>query len=177
MRLTPCLTCPRIRRIVQPDGPVPCRTMFIGECPAREEDREGIPFSGKTGKELDGLYLPLANLPRSSVFITNAVLCSRPDYSNPTDADAQVCAGTHLGAILAEVRPTVLVPMGAVACFLWPEINLNMDHGLPRWGTWGSWSGVLWPMYHPSAGLRQTGYMIALTGDFDKLGKFVRGLP
>lgn len=177
MHLTPCLTCPRIRRIVQPDGPIPCRTLFLGEAPHRDEDREGFPFAGRTGHELDQLYLPLAMLPRSSVFICNAVACSRPDYSNPTPADALTCAGTHLGHILHEVRPTVIVPMGAIACSLWPGIRLDMDHGLAQWQTWGSWSGVVFPMYHPSAGMHQTGYMIALTGDFDRLGKFLKGLP
>jgi uracil-DNA glycosylase family 4 len=140
------------------------------------EDKLGIPFTGKTGAELDNTYLPILGLPRSDIHVCNAVLCSRLDYSNPEPADADSCMGIHLGPLLEQVRPTIIVPMGAVACSLWPEINLNLMHGLPMEVRWGAWRGVLWPCYHPSAGIHQSSFMIPLQTDFANLKEFLRRL-
>lgn len=174
--MTVCTRCPRYRRPVSPSGPIPARVMFIGECPSTSEDAEDRPFCGKTGIEFDRTYLPILGLPRSDVYVTNAVLCSRKDYSNPSPIDADCCAGIHLGITLSKVQPTVVVPMGAVACSLWPSINLPLDHGLPMVGQWGSWRGVLFPSYHPSAGIHSSGFMIPLQADFAALAKFLRKL-
>jgi uracil-DNA glycosylase len=172
-----CPSCPRIRPPVPPSGPTPCRLLFIGECPAESEDRQCTLFAGYTGQELNHTYLSLLGVPRSEIYITSAVLCSRIDYDNPTADEAQVCASVHLGPTLAAMRPQVIAPLGAVACSLFPNVDLNTHHGIPLPGRWGAtWEGVLWPMYHPSAGLRQTGYMIPLMRDFYELGVLLRGM-
>jgi len=126
--------------------------------------------------ELNNTYLPILGIPRSQVFVMNSTMCSRKDYSNPEPIDAESCMGAHLGPILAQVQPEVIVPMGAVACSLWPEIDLNRDHGLPVVGKWGAWRGVLWPCFHPSAGLHATSYMIPLQNDFHALKLFLSRL-
>src|SRR5262249_17967125 len=131
---------------------------------------------GKTGIELNQTYLPILGLPRSDIHVANAVLCSRKDYSNPEPADAWSCAGMHLGPLLARVQPEILVPMGQIACSLFPGIRLNLDHGLPCVGKWGAWSGIVWPSYHPSAGLHSSGFMIPLQTDFAALREFLRKL-
>ena len=173
-----CSRCPKPNRFrATPIGPIPSLIILLGECPAKDEDRFGEPFKGRTGKELDHTYLPLTGLPRSSFYIMNAVFCSRPDYSNPNPIDANSCMSTHLGPTLSSVMPKIIVPMGAVACSIWPEIELNRDHGLPMMGKWGSWQGVLFPIYHPAAGLRTGGFMIALMNDFSALGKFIKEMP
>lgn len=169
-----CHRCPRSRGIVMPIGPVPCPLLFLDECPAKDEDRYGEPFVGKTGKEATNTYFPFIGIPRSDAFIMNAVLCSRADYSNPEPIDADACMGVNLTGILAAVRPSIIVPMGAIACSLWPEIELSRHHGLPMPGSWGAWQGVLFPCYHPSAGIHAGGMMIALMNDFAALGTFYR---
>ena len=150
--------------------------MLIGEQPSWEEDEQGLPFVGKTGFELTNTYLPILGIPRSELLIANARWCSEYNYANPTPEQALSCAALHLGPLLAEARPEIIVPMGAVACSLFTGVNLNMDHGRGRVGKWGAWQGVLWPTHHPSAGIHQTGYMISLMADFDGLKKFIRGL-
>ena len=171
-----CSLCPNYRRPVPSSGPTPCRVMFLGEAPGRSEDETGEPFCGKTGIELNQTYLPILGLPRSEVYVANAVQCSERDYSNPTAAAAWSCAGMHLAPLLEKVKPEILVPMGQVACSLFPEINLNLDHGLPCVGKWGAWKGCVVPMYHPSAGLHQTSFMIPLQQDFAALREFIRRL-
>lgn len=175
--MNPCFKCPRIRGIVPPTGPKPARVMLIGEGPSYEEDRVKIPFSGKTGLELRGTYLPILGLPASDIFITNASLCSQKGYVNPTPEQAMACASVHLGQQMMEVRPEVVVPMGAVACSLFPEIeSLALQHGRAITGKWGAQEFILFPCFHPSAGLRATGYMIAMMQDMDDLRKLLHNL-
>ncbi len=160
-----------------PTGPVPARVMFLGEAPSSMEDKQGMPFVGKTGSELIHVYMPLALLYRTDVYIDNAARCSKGDYDNPTNEEAQGCCSVFLGPILNQVRPQIIVPMGAVACSVFPEIdNLNMVHGIPQPGRYGPWQGVLFPTYHPSAGIHSPGYMIPLMADFKRLGELIRDL-
>jgi uracil-DNA glycosylase len=171
--MTRCSRCANHRPPVLPSGPSPCRLLLIGERPSYREDELGECFVGKTGAELENTYLPILGLPRSAIHICNSVYCSAYDYANPEPADALACMNVHLGPLLQIVEPEIIVPMGAIACSLWPEINLNLDHGLPMVGRWGAWSGVLWPSFHPSAGLHSTSYMIPLQADFHNLRKFL----
>lgn len=173
-----CSLCPRLpyRKPIAPDGPIPCRVMLLGEAPHVDEDRHDCPFSGKTGQELNNVYLPVLGLPRSHVLIFNACACSQPSYDNPTPEQALACSSVHLGPLLAAAQPIILVPMGGIACSLFGDINLNYDHGIPRAGRWGNWTGCLFPTYHPSAALHATSYMIPLMDDFNQLGKLYRHL-
>lgn len=170
-----CSSCPRVRPPVPSTGPTPSRLMFLGEAPSREEDRHGMPFCGPTGLELSQLYFPILNLTRDDFHITNARMCSHWDYHNPTPQEAADCMATHLGPLLAQVRPQIVIPMGAVACSLWPAIRLGLHHGVPQVERWGAWEGVLFPMYHPSAGMKPGGggYMISMTNDFNELRKLL----
>ncbi len=171
-----CASCPRIRRPVSPSGPRPCRLLFLGECPSKWDDKFDRPFSGDTGRELDNTYLPLLNLPRSEVFITNARLCSHSDYHLPTPQEAEDCCAVHLSQTLNEVKPQVIVPMGAVACSVFGIGSLVMEHGLPRVGKWGAWEGVVFPTYHPTVGMHSTSMMIPLMADFHALGELLKDL-
>jgi uracil-DNA glycosylase family 4 len=168
-----CATCPRYRRPVPSTGPTPCRVLLLGECPSTMEDKQGIPFVGKTGDELTTIYIPLTNLLRDEFHIANVRLCSFMDYHNPTNADALSCANTHLSTLLNLVKPEIIVPMGAVACSIFEGINLTMHHGIPQPGRWGAWKGWVFPTFHPTAGMRQTAYMIPLMADFKRLGEIL----
>ncbi|MDA4120373.1 MAG: uracil-DNA glycosylase, partial [Thaumarchaeota archaeon] len=174
--MTRCKICPctRNRSPVLPSGPSPCRLLFIGEGPARHEDALGIPFVGDSGKEENEHYLPLAGLDRDSVAFCNAVYCSQPTYRNPTDKEAAICSSRHLPALLDRVRPEIIVPMGAVACSLFPSININIHHGRPQVGKYADWEGIVFPTYHPAAGLRSTAYMIPLRQDMKDLKELLR---
>lgn len=170
--LARCSLCPctRGRSPVLPSGPSqPCRIAAIGEAPARHEDAKGIPFVGQTGMELDGQYLPLAGLDRSEVPICNSVYCSQPNYRNPTPEEALCCSSKHLPDFLNRTQPEILLVMGAVACSLFPNINLNIHHGIPLFRSFGSWSGIVFPTFHPAAGLRSSQYMILIRSDMRAL--------
>jgi uracil-DNA glycosylase family 4 len=70
-----CPMCPGKNKCVSASGPVTSPYLFLGEAPGVDEDWKGIPFIGKTGREVNEGYLPLAGLRRDDLRFTNAILC------------------------------------------------------------------------------------------------------
>ncbi len=178
--ISPCSLCPCTRRRspIPPSGPSPCRILFIAEAPAKNEDAQGIPLAdrGQSGMEFNEGYLPICALYRQDIAVTNAVLCSQPNYRNPTEDEAEVCSAKHLPGLLSRLRPEIIVTMGAVSASLFPGISLTLHHGIPQPATYADWSGIVLPTFHPAAGLRSTAYMIPLRQDFAALKDVLHAL-
>lgn len=95
------------------DGPVPSKVMIIGEAPGAREDDIERPFSGAAGQYLDRI-LAEVNLPRASVYITNAVRCRPPENRTPTRSELKSCH-TYLQREIEVVNPTHLLLLGNAA--------------------------------------------------------------
>lgn len=174
-RYKSCSLCPWQQAPIPPDGPQPCRVLFIGEGPAKWEVRRRRPFVGDTGHEFNGQYLRLAGLERHQIRVTNSCLCPMSeDFRNPTPQEAAACSDFWLPAELEATVPEIVVPMGAVACSLFPGLDLELMHGIPHLGGYGDWTGILFPMYHPAAGLRESRFMIMMQQDFAALGRLLK---
>ena len=65
-------------RLVFADGNPQARIMFVGEAPGREEDIEGLPFVGRSGKLLDRMIAAIG-LDRSSAYIANVIPWRPPE--------------------------------------------------------------------------------------------------
>lgn len=164
-----CRGCSVDNRIVPAQGPYPCRVMFIGEGPGENEDKRGVPFVGVTGYELDHTYLRLAGLDRQEVYVTNAFKRRPPNNRKPKPKEVECCAKWFLPTELDCVMPQYIVPMGATACSLFPEIDLEAMHGIPQWGRLMQWEGWVFPTNHPAAGLHDSTMMTPLLEDFERL--------
>ena len=156
-----CTRCtlftPARQHVVFGEGPATARLVLLGEAPGEDEDAAGRPFVGPTGRALDRL-LAEVGLPRSSVYVTNAVMCRPPDpvppaaNRKPRTGEVKACA-PYLDLQLAVVRPTVLVAFGEVATcrVLGPIEKLGdvrgRDHSvgalliIPTWHP-GAWNRV-----------------------------------
>lgn len=151
------------------DGPKGAKVFCVGEAPGREEDAGGRPFIGQAGKEFNENYLNLAGLYRDDVYVTNTVHC-RPDLNRkPNPTEVRGCSSHFLPDELAEISPEVVVLMGATACSLVPDIDLESEHGIPRLGELFGWAGWILPMYHPASGLHETAMMIPMLSDWENL--------
>jgi uracil-DNA glycosylase family 4 len=152
------------------------RVMLVGETPAVEECKYGIPFCGRSGRELDRQYLPLADLQRDDCWISNVRKCPLPGFANPNLTQARQCAERHLKLELRYHQPEYLVTLGAVACHaLFPECDLDLECGLPRPARLWDWEGIHVPLYHPAAGLHSADFMIPLQENFKSLGQILTG--
>ena len=168
---SPCAGCTSTYRPVGGHGPQPAKILCIGERPGGTENHTGIPFSGKTGEEFDGLYLPLAGLARNQVRVCNTVMCGADNNKKPGVKEIAMCAPDHLRWELEHTKPEIVVLMGATACSLVKGIDLKMHHGISRWGYLFGWEGIIIPMYHPSLGLHESRWMKILIDDWTNFGK------
>ncbi len=102
------------------EGRPNARLMMVGEQPGDREDREGHPFVGPAGRELDHA-LERAGIDRADVYITNVVKHfkfeergRRRIHQTPKRFEIDACA-PWLREELAVVAPEVLVILGATA--------------------------------------------------------------
>jgi DNA polymerase len=97
--------------LVFADGNPHCRVMLVGEAPGEDEDRQGRPFVGASGRLLDRM-LAAIGLDRGQVYISNILPWRPPGNRNPTPAEIALCV-PFIERHIALVDPPVLV--GAVA--------------------------------------------------------------
>lgn len=178
-----CSICPNTNRCVRGDGPINVKVVCIGEEPGREEDEGGRPFVGAAGKEFNQNYLRLAGLVRniyeetdSDVYVTNARKCRQHQNKTPTYNEMIGCANHFIPTELRVINPTYVILMGAVPCRLLGErgVDLESEHGIPRWGRIYDWEGWIIPINHPAAGLHDGSMMTPMLEDWEKLGEWFR---
>src|SRR2546423_13548914 len=118
-------------QLVFADGNPQARVMFVGEAPGRDEDIEGLPFVGRSGKLLDRMMAAIG-LDRSSVYIANVVPWRPPGNRTPTPQESAVCLPFTLRQIeLAD--PDILVCLGSPST----QTLLNSKDGIIK--TRGRW--------------------------------------
>ena len=139
--------------------------MFIGEGPGAEEDRQGLPFVGRSGQLLDRLIVEELGLDPSQVQVTNVVRCRPPGNRDPQDDEIAACR-PYLERQLDLVRPAVVVTLGNFAARFMLETSEGVTRLRGRTYPWRG--GVLVPTYHPSFVLRNGGgdQLVQMRADF-----------
>jgi len=99
------------KQLVFADGNPQARLMFVGEAPGRDEDQEGLPFVGRSGKLLD-LMLKAIGLDRTGVYIANVIPWRPPGNRTPTPQETQICL-PFIRRQIELVDPEVLVCLGS----------------------------------------------------------------
>jgi DNA polymerase len=130
------------------------RVMFVGEAPGSDEDRQGVPFVGRSGQLLDKM-LAAIGLDRTKAYISNIIPWRPPGNRTPTAEEAAVCV-PFIKRHIALVRPEVLVCLGATPA----KHLLGVETGITRLrGTWMQYSEdgldiAVLPTFHPAYLLR-----------------------
>lgn len=160
-------------RPVLGQGNVYSSLVFIGEAGGANEERTGLPFQGKAGRQLDkGLHH--AGISRNEVYITNLVKYSPPGNRNPNQKEIDKY-GFYLYKEIDIIQPKIIVPLGSFAT----KFILNSDRSI------GEARGELFhivingreyyvfPMYHPAAVLYNTKLRIPFMEDFEFLSSMI----
>ena len=143
-------------RTVFSDGNPQSRLMVIGEAPGEDEDRQGKPFVGVSGKLLDRM-LNSIGYTRDNFYITNVMFWRPPGNRKPTAEEVALCL-PFVERHIALVDPAVLLFVGGLAASTllanpqgitklrgrWYEFNVP---GLPR-------PVPAMPTFHPAYLLR-----------------------
>ncbi len=154
-RFEGCALRATAKQLVFADGNPKGRVMFVGEAPGRDEDIEGLPFVGRSGKLLDRM-LAAIGLDRSKVYIANIVPWRPPGNRTPTPQEAAICLPFTLRQIeLAD--PDILVCLGGPSA----QTLLGIKDGIRK--ARGRWFGFdtgkreirALPTFHPAYLLRQ----------------------
>jgi DNA polymerase len=141
-------------QLVFADGNPEARLMLVGEAPGRDEDIEGLPFVGRSGKLLDQM-LKAIGLDRSKVYIANIVPWRPPGNRTPTPQESAICL-PFIQRQIELADPDVLVCLGGPSA----QTLLNLKDGITK--TRGRWfpfnTGTreirAMPTFHPAFLLR-----------------------
>lgn len=141
-------------QLVFADGNPEARVMLVGEAPGRDEDIEGLPFVGRSGKLLDRM-LAAIGLDRTSVYIANIVPWRPPGNRTPTPQESQICLPFILRQIEL-VDPDILVCLGGPSAQTLLGIKEGITKTRGRWFTFDTGKREIraMPTFHPAFLLR-----------------------
>ena len=157
------------KNLVFGDGNPDADIVFIGEAPGRQEDEQGLPFVGASGKFLSEM-LATINLKREQVYITNIVKYRPPNNRDPLP-DEKAAFLPYLEQQLAVIQPLLVVTLGrhSMNCFL-PNLQISQVHGEPK-----RKNGLVYlPLFHPAAALYNGGMRQTLLDDFGRIPEILK---
>ncbi len=145
-------------RLVFADGNPHARIMFVGEAPGRDEDIEGLPFVGRSGKLLDRM-IGAIGLDRTKVYIANVIPWRPPGNRTPTPQETQICL-PFIQRQIELVDPDVLVTLGnpSTQAILGTREGIMRTRG--RWLEYDTGKRVIRAIatFHPAYLLRSPSY-------------------
>ena len=144
------------------------------------EAKEGKPFVGKTGVWIRQMLFN-AGLPPQELFITNALCCRPPENRDPTVEEMEACwQWTEEQA--DSIKPRVVVAVGRFAARMFIEPlqtgkqSMGDLHGTPCWSALFGYPMIVYPTYHPAAGLHNPDLKEVVAQDFQRLGGLMQRL-
>ncbi len=139
------------------DGNPAARVMFIGEAPGADEDRQGLPFVGTSGKLLDRMIESVGLSRAENAYITNVVFWRPPGNRAPTDEEIAMCM-PFVRRHIELVNPAVLVMVGGLSAKTLLSSTLGITRLRGRWHEYaapGLESPIpALPLFHPAYLLR-----------------------
>lgn len=102
------------KQMVFADGVENADIMAIGEAPGREEDEQGKPFVGSSGKLLEKMFNSIGLFRDKNLYITNTINWRPPGNRTPTKEEVAILS-PFLKRHIELKRPKLLILVGAVA--------------------------------------------------------------
>lgn len=152
-------------RLVMGAGNSDADIVFIGEAPGKQEDLQGLPFVGASGKFLNEM-LAAAGMNRDDVYITNIVKYRPPGNRDPLPEEKRAF-WPYLMQQIEIICPKVVITLGrhSGACFI-PDLQISRDHGKAKRVKYHELELLVIPLYHPAAALYNGSMRQTLIDDF-----------
>lgn len=155
-------------RTVPGAGNPDAEIMFIGEAPGYNEDKQGLPFVGKSGKYLEEL-LATINLTRDDVFIANIIKCRPPDNADPLESQIEACK-PYIQAQIEALDPLLIVTLGRFSmAMFFPNEKVSRIHGNAKYDA----RRAYYPLYHPAYALRNESKKVEMVEDFARIPRIL----
>ncbi len=173
-QLLAAVVCPELgdqaTQLVLGEGNLDADIVFIGEAPGKQEDIQGRPFVGASGKFLDEM-LAAAGMNREGVYITNIVKYRPPNNRDPLPEEKKAF-WPYLLQQLDIIQPKVIVTLGRHSgAYFIPDLQISRDHGKPRTVRCHDRELLIVPLYHPAAALYNGSMRTVLMEDFINMTK------
>ena len=143
--------------------------MIIGEAPGQDEDIQGKPFVGQSGKLLNNMLVSVG-LSRDDVYISNIVFWRPPGNRTPSAEEIAFCM-PYVEWHIKLVKPKVLLLLGGVAV----KSILNTSESISRLrGSRQTYLGInTVATFHPAYLLRSPNQKAAAFRDFVLMKKLL----
>jgi uracil-DNA glycosylase family 4 len=164
-------------QLVFADGQPQARVMFVGEAPGRDEDIEGLPFVGRSGKLLD-LMMAAIGLKRSDVYIANVIPWRPPGNRTPTPQETQICL-PFVQRQIELVNPDILVTLGNPSTQTLLQTRDGIMKSRGRWVDYDTGTRKIRAIatFHPAYLLRSPSYKRMTWMDFRSIAKALEAPP
>jgi uracil-DNA glycosylase family 4 len=175
-----CVRCPLARgrtTVVFGEGSPDADLLIVGEGPGRDEDLQGRPFVGRSGKLLDRLLLEELAMDRAECYIANVVKCRPPGNRDPHPDEIAACR-PWLEAQMDLIAPRVVLTLGNFSTKLLLGTTEGIRRTRGRTYPLAADGPVLVPTYHPAAALRGGGEVLAeMRADLVRVKEALRRPP
>ena len=137
------------------DGNKSSQVMLIGEAPGHDEDIQGKPFVGRSGKLLNKM-LEAIGLSRETVYIANIVPWRPPNNRRPTEEEINICL-PFIRKHIELISPKVLMLLGSTATYALLKNKEGITKIRGKWVDmeFGKLKVPTLPSFHPAFLLRQ----------------------
>ncbi len=163
---TKCELCSGRTNLVFGKGKKDAEIMLIGEGPGENEDLQGQPFVGRSGKLLDKFLESIGLSREKNVYIANMVKCRPPHNRDPKPEEQEQCL-YWLREQFKIIRPKIIICVGRISAqkLIDPNFRVTKEHGvfIERNGV------LMMGTFHPAAILRNPNNKEAAFADWLKV--------
>ncbi len=155
------------KNLVFADGNPQAELMLVGEAPGRDEDIEGLPFVGRSGRLLDRM-LGAIGRDRTSAYIANVIPWRPPGNRDPSPLETEICR-PFIERQIELAAPKVLVTLGNPSTKLLLKAQSGIMRMRGNWTTYATASGAeipAMPTLHPAYLLRNPAHKRLAWRDF-----------
>ena len=140
-----------MKRLVIGRGSVFADLLIIGEAPGAQEDLEGKPYVGKSGKLLNELLIKAGINYKEDVYFCNVIKCRPPNNRKPTAREINI----HKPWLFQQIKlvdPKFILLTGSTAMRTILEIKNPISNTRGKWFKKGEREIIT--IFHPSYLLR-----------------------
>ncbi len=155
--------------LVPGEGPLDATSMLIGQAPGRNEDKDGRPFIGRSGRLL-GNALKAAGIKREALYITSVVQFYPPENRIPSSKEIDLCL-PFLHRQIEVITPKNVLLLGNVAA----QAVLGLGTVEKNHGSVIDRNGCNYMVtFHPAAALRSTTTKALFEADIKSFASLVK---
>ena len=136
-----------MHRLVVGSGNILGKLVVVGEAPGAQEDLEGKPFVGKSGKFFKNLMKVSGININEEVYFCNVIKCRPPSNRKPSHKEITI----HKPWLIKQIKlvnPKVVILAGTTAMKTILEVNKPISQVR---GNWFNLKGIKYiPIFHPS---------------------------